>query len=146
MKNCKTFYEGQKTSRVQEIIVSSQPTPTLPLPSCSRRVGDSRWSGSLTMVPGGNKAKRLSLVDHTTKTIHHHQIKSYYVFRTSFIQTFAFKVLQKCSSWVLINGANIFSDTKQKHVCRKVFKVRSFWLYCGSILFSTSSVLRFVNE
>ena len=98
------------------------------------------------MVSAGNKAKRLSLVDHTTKTIHHHQIKSYYVFRTSFIQTFAFKVLQKCSSWVLINGANIFSDTKQKHVCRKIFKVRSFWLYCGSILFSMSSVLRFVNE
>ena len=75
------------------------------------------------MVPAGNKAKRLSLVDHTTKTIHHHQIESYYVFRTSFIQTFAFEVLQKCSSWALINGANI-SDTKQKHVCRKIFNVR----------------------
>ena len=24
------------------------------------------------MVPAGNKAKRLSLVNHTTKTIHHH--------------------------------------------------------------------------
>ena len=24
------------------------------------------------MVPGGNKVKRLSLVSHTTKTIHHH--------------------------------------------------------------------------
>ena len=40
--------------------------------SCSWRVGDSRWWGSLTMVPAGNKAKRLSLVNHTTKTIHHH--------------------------------------------------------------------------
>ena len=39
---------------------------------CSRRVGDSRWWGSLTMVPAGNKAKRLSSVNHTTKTIHHH--------------------------------------------------------------------------
>ena len=39
--------------------------------SCLRRVGDSRWWGSLTMVPAGNKAKRLSLVNHTTKTIHH---------------------------------------------------------------------------
>ena len=27
---------------------------------------------SLTMVPGEYKAKRLSLVNHTTKTIHHH--------------------------------------------------------------------------
>ena len=34
---------------------------------CSRRVGDSRWWGSLTMVPAGNKAKRLSSVNHTTK-------------------------------------------------------------------------------
>ena len=25
------------------------------------------------MVPAGNKAKRLSVVNHTTKTIHHHQ-------------------------------------------------------------------------
>ena len=27
------------------------------------------------MVPAGNKAKRLSLVSHTTKTIHHHRQK-----------------------------------------------------------------------
>ena len=40
--------------------------------SCSRHVGDSQWCGSLTMVLAGNKAKRLSLVNHTTKTIHHH--------------------------------------------------------------------------
>ena len=40
---------------------------------CSRRVGDSRWRGSLTVVPTGNKAKRLALVNHTTKIIHHHQ-------------------------------------------------------------------------
>ena len=39
--------------------------------SCSRRVRDSRWWGSLTMVPAGNKTKRLSSVNHTTKTIHH---------------------------------------------------------------------------
>ena len=37
---------------------------------CSRRVRDSRWWGSLTMVPTGNKAKRFSSVNHTTKTIH----------------------------------------------------------------------------
>ena len=40
--------------------------------SCLRRVEDSRRWGSLTMVPAGIKAKRLSLVNHTTKTIHHH--------------------------------------------------------------------------
>ena len=49
------------------------------LKSCSQRVGDSRWWGSLTMVPPGNKAKRLSWVNHTTKTInhyHHHNFSS----------------------------------------------------------------------
>ena len=40
--------------------------------SCSRCVEDSRWWGSLTMVPPGNKAKRFLPVNHTTKTIHHH--------------------------------------------------------------------------
>ena len=35
-------------------------------------MGDSRRWGSLTMVPTGNKAKRLSSVNHTTKTIHYH--------------------------------------------------------------------------
>ena len=40
--------------------------------SCSWRDGDSRWWGSLTMVTAGNKAKRLSSVNYTTKTIHHH--------------------------------------------------------------------------
>ena len=39
---------------------------------CSRRVGDSRWWGSLIMVVARIKAKRLSSVNHTTKTIHHH--------------------------------------------------------------------------
>ena len=32
----------------------------------------SRWWGFLAMAPAGNKAKRLSLVNHTTKTIYHH--------------------------------------------------------------------------
>ena len=49
--------------------------------SCLRRVGDSRWWGSLTIVSTGNKAKRLLSVNHTTKAIHHHS--SYKkVFRT----------------------------------------------------------------
>ena len=38
----------------------------------SWRIGDLRWQGSLTMVSAGNKAERLSSVNHTTKTIHHH--------------------------------------------------------------------------
>ena len=35
--------------------------------SCTRCVRDSRWWGSLTMVPARNKAKRLPLVNQTTK-------------------------------------------------------------------------------
>ena len=37
-----------------------------------RRIVDSRWWGSLAMVLAGNKAKRLSPLNHTTKTINHH--------------------------------------------------------------------------
>ena len=40
---------------------------------CSWRVRNLRWWGSLTMVPAGNKAKHLSSVNHSTKTIHHHK-------------------------------------------------------------------------
>ena len=44
--------------------------------TCSQHVRDSRWWGSLTMAPAGNKAKGLSLVNHTTKKFiiidHHH--------------------------------------------------------------------------
>ena len=42
------------------------------LKSCSRRVGGSGWRGSLTMVPAGDKAKRLSSVNDSAKTIYHH--------------------------------------------------------------------------
>ena len=38
--------------------------------SCSRRVRDLRWWGSLTMVPARNKAKHLLSVNHTMKSIH----------------------------------------------------------------------------
>ena len=47
--------------------------------SCLQRVGDSRWWVSLTMVPAGNKTKRLSPVNHTTKTIHHHHFMFNYL-------------------------------------------------------------------
>ena len=36
--------------------------------------------GSLTMVPAGNKTNRLSLVNHTRKTIHHHHHYYYYYY------------------------------------------------------------------
>ena len=46
--------------------------PELRFKSCTRRVRDSRWWGSLAVVPAGNKVKRLLLVNHTRKRIHHH--------------------------------------------------------------------------
>ena len=47
--------------------------------SCSRHVGDSRWCGSLTMTLAGSKAKWLSSINHTTKTIHHHHCHAQHV-------------------------------------------------------------------
>ena len=68
-----------KCRRGVVVITTAQPHSTKAwtqllrrLKPCSRRVGDSRWWRSLTMISAGNKAKRLSLVNHTTKTIHHH--------------------------------------------------------------------------
>ena len=49
------------------------------------------------------------------------------------IQTFAFNVLQECSSWASRNDAV------------QIFKVKGFWLRCESILFSMSSDLRFLK-
>ena len=50
--------------------------------SCLRHVGDLHWWESLTMIPLRNKAKHLSSVNHTTKTIHHlhHQLLNYFYF------------------------------------------------------------------
>ena len=43
------------------------------------------------MVPTGNKAKRLSFVNHTTKTIHHHHetplLSPPYIFLHRFVDT-----------------------------------------------------------
>ena len=54
------------------VIIKAWTQVLLRFKSCSPRVGDSRWWGSLTMVPAGNKAKWDWSVNHTTKTIHHH--------------------------------------------------------------------------
>ena len=84
----------------------------------ARRVGDSRWWGSLTMVPAGNKAKRLSSVNHTTKTIHHHQttfswyLKSYLLFwLTSNVAVPIFT--SRWSSWQNISSLAFLSLLKQ---------------------------------
>ena len=74
--------------------------------SCSLRVGDSQWWRSLIMVPAGNKAKRISSVNHTTETIHHHHhlhIQNPDIFRTRSI----FRTLAFSQPWYIQN-AGIF--------------------------------------
>ena len=90
MKNCKTFYETQTASNLQEMIHSSPRS----LPS--------------------------------DKILLHLWNKHFLTEIYRNIQTFAFKVLQECSSWGVKKwySANVFSDTKQKHFCWKIFEDR----------------------
>ena len=66
--------------------------------SCSRRVGDSRWWESLTVVLTGNKAKRLSSVSHTTKIIHRHQHHS----KVTFWMNYAFPLKVVPATFLLV--------------------------------------------
>ena len=55
------------------------------------------------MVPAGNKTKRLSSVNHTTRTIHHHhhQTSMMKLFRENSEQLLFFNYFQKeAPSWV----------------------------------------------
>ena len=61
--------------------------------------------------------------------------------------TFAFKVPKACSSWVSKNGANVFSDTEQKHICWKIFKVRKvFGCVAGAYYFQCQMKSGSLNE
>ena len=63
------------------------------------------------------------------------------------IQTFAFKELEECSSWASRNGAVQMFFWHQTETCllEKFLSQKGFWLYCGSMLLSTPSELRFVK-
>ena len=63
------------------------------------------------------------------------------------IQTFAFKELEECSSWASRNGAvQMHFLTPNRNIFPgKFLSQKGFWLYCGSILISTSSELLFVK-
>ena len=78
------------------------------LKSCSRRVGDSRFWGSLTLFPAGNNAKRLSLVNHTTK----HFITS---FSTSSTKCSEFDARNMISFQIKVFGRNIKESTLATH-------------------------------
>ena len=63
------------------------------------------------------------------------------------IQTFAFKVLQECSSWASRNGAVqcFFLTTNRNIFSGKTSKSERLLAFCGSILFSMSSESNFVK-
>ena len=69
---------------------------------CSRRVRDSRWSGSLTTVPAGNKATHLLSVNHTTKTIHHHHHHPLQMFSSEFYEILQNKLFYYNTSRLLL--------------------------------------------
>ena len=107
MKNCRTFYEAQTASRLKEIIQNPPNRPPPPSP------------------PPEKTLLRLSNKHFFTE-----------IYRN--IQTFAFKVLQECSSWESRNRVvqMFFSDTKQKHVCWKICKVKKvFGCVAGAYYF-----------
>ena len=60
------------------------------------------------------------------------------------IQTFAFKVLQLCSSWAYRNSVVqiFFLTLHRKMFAGKFVKSEGFWICFGSILFSMSNELR----
>ena len=99
MKNCKIFYEAQKTSRLNEII---QPPPTRPHPPPSGKILLSLFLRINTEIKGHLLSK---------------------CFKNA-----VFGVKKRWS-------ANVFSSTKQKHVCWKIVcKFRQvFWLCCKNI-------------
>ena len=105
MKNCNTFYEVQKTSRLNEIIQSSP-----------------------THFPSDKILLRLFLRRYTE--INGHLLS----------KCFKNAVLGVKKRW----SANVFSDTKQKHVCWKILlNSERFWLYCKTYYFQCE--LRFVK-
>ena len=84
------------------------------------------------MVAAGNKAKRLSLVNHTTKTIHDHDINAYTkMYQKHILCTFAYKVVcidDRFSKPVVFyrgkNGVNKFIVTiiKEKDIAKNYKK------------------------
>ena len=105
MKNCKTFYEAQTASCLEEII---QPPPNLPL---------IKWNLTLSL-------KQKSFLPRYTE------------------QTFAFKVLQECISWVSRSGAvqMFFSKTKQKFPGKFVKSQRVLAMLQEHIIFNVKWV------
>ena len=112
MKNCKTFYETQTASNLQEMIHSSPRS----LPS--------------------------------DKTLLHLWNKHFLTEIYRNIQTFAFKVLQECSSWggqEMVQCKCFFWHETETLLLENFWRQKGFWLHCGKILFSMPSELKLIK-
>ena len=82
------------------------------------------------MVPAGNEAKRLSLANHTTKTIHHHYSSSY-------------------NKNFRISGQQIYFSKQVKYLYInrkfKYQKIINIWFYSGQYL-KTILIKNFINH
>ena len=122
MKNCKPFYEVQTASCLKDINrPPPNPQPTTPPPpspsSPSDKILVRLWKKNVLME----------------------------IYRN--IQTFAFRVLQKCSSFASRNGAAQMFFWHQAETCllENLWSQKGFWPCCGRILFSMSCELRFLK-
>ena len=80
--------------------------------SYSRHVGDSRWWGSLTIVPAEAKAKRFSLINHTTKTIHYHHWhpSKTYIVKHRLCVTYVIKIFKEIRKFQLFTGSPLLFE------------------------------------
>ena len=109
--------------------------------SCSRRVGDWWWWGSLAMVPAWNKAKCLLPANHTTKIIHHlnhsqQQRKTCVCFyhQTSFLGTWNIDSESNCAHLKMKCSLHASSYKIWFMISEKIF------LHCGARFFTVVHV------
>ena len=81
------------------------------------------------MVPAGNKAKRFSSVNHTTKTIHHHH---HYLIKVTFPIKFA---LSSKRHWHLSPLRKNFSVAPIRHERERVYKSIRVWTLVDILYF-----------
>ena len=124
--------------------------PELRFKSCSRRVGDSRWWRSLTMVPAGNNAIRLSAVNLATKTIlhyHHHQRTIFP--KNLFLQNISLVLVLDHLKQALRNAVSFLHDSKSRNFLPILFSIleqvlvqkvlHKFLFNCWAFIFSRRS-------
>ena len=90
--------------------------------SCFQHIGYLRWWGFLRMVLAGNKVKRLVLVNHTTKTVHHH-----FLFFTSLFLPMFSKHVCSASKFIFIGIPKYFNSNKISISCWFCFQIYFHW-------------------